>query len=765
MLGLLSIAGYSQQYISVSSKSADELVRDIFIGSQNANCITVSNVTVKGWQDYGNNPFSYGYFEKGTLPFDIDKGIILSTGNAQNAPGPNNSLLSDGAYDWLGDIDLASAFQTPTSKYINATALEFDFVANNTTEISFEYMLLSEEYQTSGCDYYDSFAFLIKQDGEANYNNIALVPGTNQPVSSQTVRGGTDCPRNPTYFDRFNYPPYSSRQVSPTNYDGQTKVLTAKTNIIPGERYHIKLVIADYSTTSHDSAVLLKAGSFVGKKDLGPDLLITTNNAICEGLSKTLDATTTGATSYQWFKDGNALTGKTNPQLSISGSPSSTGKYEVEVSLGGCILKGSIQVEIQPKATVNYGVFPFCDDNLDGSIPINFTFLSNEVIPNFSPTLIFKYYLDGMDAQNNASNNLQNGWLLTSDTDVFVRVDSSAGCLPVIGKVTLAIGNKTPLLKTKFTAATICDDQRKGSVPVDLTKYTNEFTLDNSITAVFFGSVDDARKNKNPISAQQTLNTDSRTFGIRLQNSTACANVGEITVTKKTPNTSMLLVDKEVCENGTTTLDAGAGFDYYKWSNGQEGISTSKISNVGVGTYYVDLTSNGCTFRQSVKITSSQLPQISNIDVIGSTATIFVNGGTPPYQYSVDNITFQSSNILTKLPRGRQTIYVKDAQNCKTVSKEFLILNLVNVITPNGDGKNDVLDYSDLSIKKEVQIEIYNRQEIQVFTAQKAPYIWDGKMNGRIVPTETYWYILRWIEPDSNLPITYKGWVLLKNRN
>ena len=69
----------AQQYISVdtSTFTADQLVKDIFIGAQNASCITISNVTVKGGRDYQGNPVSYGYFEKGTLPFNIDKGIIF----------------------------------------------------------------------------------------------------------------------------------------------------------------------------------------------------------------------------------------------------------------------------------------------------------------------------------------------------------------------------------------------------------------------------------------------------------------------------------------------------------------------------------------------------------------------------------------------------------------------------------------------------------------------------------------------------------------
>lgn len=751
VFALFTIAGFSQQYISVSYKTPDELVRDVFIGTQNAGCISVSNVTVKNWQDYGTISFSYGYFEKGNLPFDLEKGIILSTGAAYKAPGPNNTILSDGNdTTWPGDPDIPG-------QNVNATSLEFDFVSNNTTGISFEYMFLSEEYRPVNCTYSDAFAFLIKKAGSADeYENIATVPGTQDIVSTLTINGADYCTRNINYFGGFNN---SNNGInSPTNYNGQTKVLTAKKdNITPGQTYHIKLVIADHLNYQYDSAVFLKAGSFVGKKDLGPDL------SICEGITTALNATTTNATSYQWFKEGVAIPGETNALLQIQGIPASIGNYQVEINLGGCILKGSIHVEIQGKAIVDNRTFSFCDEKLAGSIPINFTNLNSAVVTNLNQSLTPKYYLSQTDAQNGTGLPLADGWLLTADTDVFVRVESTNGCTPVNGKISLLIGKKTPLLTNTFTE-TICDDTRSGSVSVNLNNYLTQFAA-NSLTPLFFASAADARNNVNPILAQQIISGNSQTFGIRLQNNLDCANVGEITVFKKTPNESIFLKDKPICGNSKTTLDAGSGFDYYKWSTGEEGISKSNISNIGIGNYWVDLTSNGCVYRQFVKITAAELPQINYIEVTGNTATVFVTGGNPAYLYSLDNISFQTSNIFTNLPRGLQTVYVKDSQNCETITKEFLILNLINVITPNDDGKNDVLDYSDLSIKMDVKIEIYDRYGNQVFISQKQPYIWDGKLNGRVLPTATYWYILNWIEPGTNLPVTYKGWILLKNRN
>lgn len=765
--------GKAQQYITVSSKTADELVKDVFIGPQNASCISVSNISVNGWQDYGNYPFSYGYFEKGTLPFDIEKGIILSTGAAANAAGPNNTtIVSDGAgSDWVGDPDLL--ILGISGKFMNATSLEFDFVANNITGISFDYMFLSEEYHgTSGCNYSDAFAFLIKEVGSSNYENIATVlnlkTGNLDPVSSTSVRDNTFCqPRNEEYFGRYNIPPSLPRNLSPTTFDGQTKVLTAKKdNIIPGKKYHIKLVIADHGSnanTQYDSAVFLKAGSFVGKKDLGPDLLISTNNPLCEGSSdKIIDATTAGASSYKWFKDGVELIGQNNPTLSIPAIPASAGKYEVEINLSGCILRGSVIIEIGEKAIAPLGTFSVCDKTLSGSVPINFDELNPQIISNYNTTFIPKYYLDKTQAQNGTANPLVNGWLLTANTKLYVRIESIYNCTPVIGEITLTIGNKVNLIKNTYSTPGICNDNFQG-VSVNLSNYNSQFTTDPTVNVIFYNSLNEAKAAiaGTSINPNQNLN-DTKTFGIRLENATDCPNVASLTVNIKSPKKSTVLQDKKICGNSTVVLDAGSGFDHYLWSDG----TTSQTITAGIGEYFVDLFFDQCVYRQTVKVTAAEIPVITHVDVVGNTVTIFATGGNAPYQYeySIDGTNFQTSNVFFNVPRGVHTAYVKDSENCGYGQKQFLILNLINAITPNGDGINDVLNYSDLKMKKDVKMEIFDRFGNKVFKASDH-YIWDGKLNGRILPSGTYWYLLNWTEPDSNLPVSYQGWVLIKNRN
>ena len=257
----------------------------------------------------------------------------------------------------------------------------------------------------------------------------------------------------------------------------------------------------------------------------------------------------------------------------------------------------------------------------------------------------------------------------------------------------------------------------------------------------------------------QTI-SGNKTFYYRFENNVDCPAVSSLDFTFKQPKKSETLQDITICKESATVLDAGSDFTSYLWSTGE---NTSSIT-VPPGDYYVDLGYNGCTYRQNVKVSAAETPIINNITVEGSTITINVSGGTPPYTYSIDGINWFSSNIFSNVSRGMHTAYVKDKYNCDPISKEFLILNLLNVITPNGDGYNDTLDYSNLRIYTEVSIDVYDRFGAKVYQSSPNQYVWDGKRNGRPVPTGSYWYTIKWKEPDTGHEKLYKGWVLVKER-
>src|SRR5690606_15272191 len=107
--------------------------------------------------------------------------------------------------------------------------------------------------------------------------NLAKVPGTNDPVSIATVRDGdktypNNCAAgvplsiNEQYFGNAygNAANQIPALAAPVNLFGHTDAMVSLTaNVVVGRKYRIKLAIVDFCTTgSHTSAVFFKAGSF-----------------------------------------------------------------------------------------------------------------------------------------------------------------------------------------------------------------------------------------------------------------------------------------------------------------------------------------------------------------------------------------------------------------------------------------------------------------------------------------------------------------------
>ena len=428
----------------------------------------------------------------------------------------------------------------------------------------------------------------------------------------------------------------------------------------------------------------------------------------------------------------------------------------------GCTKSAQIVLTVTPSPNINTVNFngSFCDVNFDGNVYIAFSTITPQIVTN-SGIFNVRYYLNQADATAGNNNNLPNNWSYTNTTTVFVRVDSVGNnCPPAFGQITLTKGAKISLITTN-TNADVCDSDLSGNETINLNNYKDLFTLDPNVTLSFYLTLANAQTSTNAINAAQTITNTPQIFFIRFESPTSCPNTAQIKITLKGPKRSDILTNVTICPGEKTTLDAGPGFTSYLWSTG----ATTATVNVGAGNYHVDLSSNGCVYRQNVSVFSAVQPQITKIEVTGNTAEIFVSGGTPPYQYSLDGITYQTSSSFVALPRGTYKVYVLSADGCAPTMGDFLILDLKNVITPNGDGINDVLDYSDLRVKENVTIEIYDRYGATIYRSKDKKYIWDGKILGHPLTTGTYWFVIRWVEPDTKKPVNYNGWVLLKNRN
>ncbi|WP_223606675.1 T9SS type B sorting domain-containing protein [Chryseobacterium sp. OSA05B] len=497
------------------------------------------------------------------------------------------------------------------------------------------------------------------------------------------------------------------------------------------------------------------------------DVLQTQNAALSSCANNngngTFDLTTavlspdTGTTAT-FYTNAN-LTGQIASPATYSG-PAGT-IYANVTSSFGCSKPAQVTLSLNPSPNVNTGNFnaSFCDDDFDGIINVNFATVTPQIVTN-SANFTVKYYLVQADATAGNNNNLLTNWTYTANTTVYVRVAANTGdCPPVFGQINFKIGAKITLI-TNSVSADVCDNDLGGSESANLNDYKNLFTTDPMVILSFYTSQADAQAGINTISPTQNI-TSVHTYYVRFQSSTGCPNTGILKLTLKTPKKSTRLQNQVVCSDEKVVLDAGPGFSSYLWSNG----ATTQSITVGAGNYYVDLGFNGCVYRQSVSVTTAQAPTITRVDVSGSNATVYATGGTPPYQYSLDGLNYQTSNVFMGLSRGIHKVFVLGSDGCLPVTKEFLVLNLVNAITPNGDGLNDVLNYSDLRIKQNVSIEVADRYGAPIYKSSDKNYIWDGKVNGRNLPTGTYWYVITWTEPDTKLPVSYSGWLLIKNRD
>ncbi|UQB67308.1 choice-of-anchor L domain-containing protein [Epilithonimonas zeae] len=772
--------------VDVTTYTPQQLVEE-FLDAKVSTCISVSNVTVKGG-NITSGGASYGYFDKGTSNFDIDKGIILSTGNVLKAPGPNDALQSEIGSGWGGDTDLYDLLGVLNT---NATYLEFDFISSISDKVSFEYMFLSEEYDkfksVTGCGYSDIFAFLIKPVGSAGpYTNIALVPGTNQPVSVVNIRGGGgNCPsKNEDYFGSFN--PQTSTSLSPTNFNGQTKILTATADVEIGKKYHIKLVIGDESNPTHDSAVFLKAGSFVGIKDLGSDLSLETGTALCATGTHEIDATPSPvqgvATNYKWYRNGVLVANGMIPKFLVDNT--NYGYYEVEIDLDtNCKLKGHINIEPQILPIIGATNFNnICDEDLDGNADVILNTYTSQVVSNLSQDYGFdiKYFeYPPANINNPTEAAITNVKFNSASKDVYMWLKPGS-CNPTLTKITLTKNALSSFDNSvSLKPFDICDEKLEGEKEVDIS--SPDF-INSLIPTGFDGRLDFYKsrigannKDSKEYLSNTTITLDDKnktpSFFVRFHQLGFCDNVAEIKFNFKQPKKSTAIQDTVICKNSLINLDAdpsmSMGFSSYKWYKASDpSIMISdqrKSGNLSAGDYIVELGFNDCVYKQSVKISEPQDLIINNVLIEDNKITIQASNGIPSYQYFLDG-NKQSSNVIENVSKGQHTVEVKD--KCGSVLQTFYIINEKNVITPNDDGYNDVIDYSGLMTKIEPRLEVYDRNGVLVFKgSSENQYKWDGKFRGRSLPTASYWYILQWNESGNPNRVQKTGWILLKNRN
>lgn len=85
------------------------------------------------------------------------------------------------------------------------------------------------------------------------------------------------------------------------------------------------------------------------------------------------------------------------------------------------------------------------------------------------------------------------------------------------------------------------------------------------------------------------------------------------------------------------------------------------------------------------------------------------------------------------------------------------VVTAPNVFTPNNDGVNDLFSMHIEGFVQFNSLNIYNRYGQLVHTSKSATDLWDGKMNGRLLPAGTYYWLFDGLDTYYHQKITKSG--------
>jgi gliding motility-associated-like protein len=728
----------SQNIIVNDTYTAQQLIENVLVNSP---CANVSNFSVNGG-NFGTGQQSFGYFNSNSSGFPFTDGIVLSTSRAIATQGPNTSLLSQDATGWIGDADLEQALNISNTS--NATSIEFDFIPLTST-ISFDYIFASEEYHgTAACNYSDGFAFLLKVAGSSNqYQNLALIPNTNIPVKVTSVHPEVvgSCPaQNETYFGSYN------SSSAPINFNGQTVIMTAKATVIPGTKYHIKLVIADETNPLYDSAIFLGGNSFAIGTDLGIDHLIATNNPVCQNQTLTLSTSEPGSNTYKWYKNGTLIPGATNSTYTVVDA----GVYKVEIALNGtlCLATDEVIIGYSNLPTLYNQTLVNCDDDSDGITSFNLTKLNALITGGNSALNGVTYYENLLDAQSHTNPILNpNNYINTTTNQVFAAVSSIFGCYNY-ASINLVISNTSI---TPPNAILICDTDGiyDGFGSFDLNQDVSSLLLTglpSGLIVSYYNSFNDAVSESNPL-PNNFVNTIAfqQTIYARIVNGPDC--YGIIPVQLKVSYFDPTLFQDEtiyICDGNTVDLEVASGFNNYNWSTS---ATTNIITVSQSGNYSVSVTNNdNCQITKHFLVIDSGVATIDSIiinDFSQTDNSVQINvSGNGNYEYSLNGEQYQDSSIFLNVFPDIYTVSIRDKNGCGITTQQITVLDYPKYFTPNNDGINDIWYIKNLATIPNTKISIFDRFGKLIYIFNELQSGWNGKLNEKDMLATDYWFVI-----------------------
>ena len=261
--------------------------------------------------------------------------------------------------------------------------------------------------------------------------------------------------------------------------------------------------------------------------------------------------------------------------------------------------------------------------------------------------------------------------------------------------------------------------------------------------------------------SQAAYNLPAGTFTVTVTDSRGCTTVGDVTITQPVSGVTVSIskVDNQ-CFGGTTgsatAVGAGGTGPYsYTW-NTTTVQNAATATGLAAGNYTVTVTESfGCMALGNVQIAEPAEILITETHQDAScpgeadgSVNLTITGGIQPYTVLWPDVN-PAQNRTNMLP-GTYRVIVTDVNGCFNsidieigVTGSFDCIVIPEVITPNNDSFNDRWVMKNIDLYPDAEVLIYNRWGELIFrTKNILANPWDGTFKGKLVPTDSYHYIL-----------------------
>lgn len=457
------------------------------------------------------------------------------------------------------------------------------------------------------------------------------------------------------------------------------------------------------------------------------------------------------------FGDGTTST-ELSPNHSFEpGTYTVTAIVEYEYS----IITRSITIDIPEDIPVPNN-FTVCDDSSnDGIETFDLGAIRSEIFRDDSCGSI-SFHINEEEASSN-TNPLADLFTNSSNPQtIYIRIDNAIDPLDIqISPIEINIEEFPTLEISNYS---ICDELNDSSEFFDLDNVL-EFIVGSTecVELSFYFNSSDANIGINSISDSIEINSTSQTIYIRIDD----LRLNTFTIypfnIELIPKPQLELNDTYyICPNEILTIGLEDIYDNYEWSTGSTS-NTIEITEIGSYSLTVsnDSTTGNCSFSQSFTVEESIPPTTIDFeinDLSNNNSIIVIDDNLGNYEYSIDGINYQESNVFSNLQQSEYTVFIRDVNRCGVISETAYLLVYPKYFTPNNDTVNDFWQVKSSFTEPEMTIEIYDRYGKLLYTMSGNDIGWDGSVNSQPLPSNDYWF--RIIRPSNGR--TYRGHFTLK---